>query len=74
MTEERQMSEAGPSPMNATYTVHRVDADVVPQESEASYSIPDDIEVASLQDVTTHPEEHQGSFTVSYEVIHRGSK
>ena len=34
MPEERQMDEAenGPSQLNATYTVHRADADVVPQE------------------------------------------
>ena len=56
------------------YTVHGVHADVVPPENEASYPIPDVIEEASLQDVTPHQEEHQRSFTVSYDVIQGGSK
>ena len=60
-------------PANATFTVHRAETDVLPPV-DVSFQLPDVVEEASIQDVTPHPEGHQGEFTVTYEVIKGGSK
>ena len=60
-------------PANATFTVHRAETDVLPPV-EVSFQLPDVVEEASIQEVTPHPEEHKGEFTVTYEVIKGGSK